>query len=277
MPIKQVAIYGKGGIGKSTIAAHISAALSTMGYRVMQIGCDPKSDSTNTLRGGRFIPTVLDTLRQRDRVEIEDVVHEGFNGILTIEVGGPEPGVGCAGRGILTAIKMIKEERAFERYKPDLVIYDVLGDVVCGGFAAPIREGIAEQIYTVSSADYMALYAANNLFKGIRKYSKSGGALLGGIIGNSINNPDEEELLIDFARRTRTKIIDFVPRSKRVRICELQGKTVIECAPDSKQAEIYRKLAKKIIKNEDRNIPSPMKIEELQEWAAERLKKLVHD
>ncbi|CAD7768139.1 Ni-sirohydrochlorin a,c-diamide reductive cyclase complex, component CfbC [Candidatus Methanoperedenaceae archaeon GB50] len=277
MPIKQVAIYGKGGIGKSTIAAHISAALSTMGYRVMQIGCDPKSDSTNTLRGGRFIPTVLDTLRQRDRVEIEDVVHEGFNGILTIEVGGPEPGVGCAGRGILTAIKMIKEERAFERYKPDLVIYDVLGDVVCGGFAAPIREGIAEQIYTVSSADYMALYAANNLFKGIRKYSKSGGALLGGIIGNSINNPDEEELLIDFARRTRTKIIDFVPRSKRVRICELQGKTVIECAPDSKQAEICRELAKKIIKNEDRNIPSPMKIEELQEWAAERLKKLVHD
>ena len=277
MPIKQVAIYGKGGIGKSTIAAHISAALSTMGYRVMQIGCDPKSDSTNTLRGGRFIPTVLDTLRQQDRVKIEDVVHEGFNGILTIEVGGPEPGVGCAGRGILTAIKMIKEERAFERYKPDMVIYDVLGDVVCGGFAAPIREGIAEQIYTVSSADYMALYAANNLFKGIRKYSKSGGALLGGIIGNSINNPDEEELLIDFARRTRTKIIDFVPRSKRVRICELQGKTVIECAPDSKQAEIYRKLAKKIIKNEDRNIPSPMKIEELQEWAAERLKKLVHD
>ncbi|MHC1583391.1 MAG: nucleotide-binding protein [Methanosarcinales archaeon] len=277
MPIKQVAIYGKGGIGKSTIAAHISAALSTMGYRVMQIGCDPKSDSTNTLRGGRFIPTVLDTLRQQDRVKIEDVVHEGFNGILTIEVGGPEPGVGCAGRGILTAIKMIKEERAFERYKPDLVIYDVLGDVVCGGFAAPIREGIAEQIYTVSSADYMALYAANNLFKGIRKYSKSGGALLGGIIGNSINNPDEEELLIDFARRTRTKIIDFVPRSKRVRICELQGKTVIECAPDSKQAEIYRELAKKIIKNEDRNIPSPMKIEELQEWAAERLKKLVHD
>lgn len=277
MPVKQVAIYGKGGIGKSTIAAHISAALSTMGYRVMQIGCDPKSDSTNTLRGGRFIPTVLDTLRQRDRVEIEDVVHEGFNGILTIEVGGPEPGVGCAGRGILTAIKMIKEERAFERYKPDLVIYDVLGDVVCGGFAAPIREGIAKQIYTVSSADYMALYAANNLFKGIRKYSKSGGALLGGIIGNSINNPDEEELLIDFARRTRTKIIDFVPRSKRVRICELQGKTVIECAPDSKQAEIYRELAKKIIKNEDRNIPSPMKIEELQEWAAERLKKLVHD
>ncbi len=277
MPVKQVAIYGKGGIGKSTIAAHISAALSTMGYRVMQIGCDPKSDSTNTLRGGRFIPTVLDTLRQQDRVKIEDVVHEGFNGILTIEVGGPEPGVGCAGRGILTAIKMIKEERAFERYKPDLVIYDVLGDVVCGGFAAPIREGIAEQIYTVSSADYMALYAANNLFKGIRKYSKSGGALLGGIIGNSINNPDEEELLIDFARRTRTKIIDFVPRSKRVRICELQGKTVIECAPDSKQAEIYRELAKKIIKNEDRNIPSPMKIEELQEWAAERLKKLVHD
>ncbi|HHI30120.1 nitrogenase iron protein [Methanosarcinales archaeon ex4572_44] len=276
MSVKQIAIYGKGGIGKSTTAAHISAALSTLGYRVMQIGCDPKSDSTNTLRGGKFIPTVLDRLRQRKKVQLGEIIHEGFNGILTIEAGGPEPGVGCAGRGILTAINMIKEHGAFEQYKPDIVIYDVLGDVVCGGFAAPVREGIADQIYTVSSADYMAIYAANNLFKGIRKYSKSGGALLGGIIGNSITSQEEEEILMDFAERTRTKVIDFVPRSKTVRICELQGKTVIECAPESEQAKIYQRLAKKIIENEDHDTPTPMELEELQEWAAERSKKLVH-
>ena len=277
MSVKQVAIYGKGGIGKSTTAAHISAALSMMGYSVMQIGCDPKSDSTNTLRGGKSIPTVLDTLRQRKKVQLEDIIHEGFNGILTIEAGGPEPGVGCAGRGILTAINIIKEHGAFEQYKPDLVIYDVLGDVVCGGFAAPIREGIAEQIYTVSSADYMAMYAANNLFKGIRKYSKSGGALFGGIIGNSITNIEEKEILLDFAERTKTKVIDFVPRSKTVRICELQGKTVIECAPDSEQAKVYQRLAKKIIEDEHHDIPTPMEIEELRDWAAERSKKFVHE
>jgi nitrogenase iron protein NifH len=276
MNLKQIAIYGKGGIGKSTTTSNISAALSTMGYKVMQIGCDPKSDSTNTLRGGKFTPTVLDTLRQRKKVKLEDIIHEGFNGILTIEAGGPEPGVGCAGRGILTAINLLKHEGAFEQYKPDVVIYDVLGDVVCGGFAAPIREGIAEQIYTVSSADYMSLYAANNLFKGIRKYAKSGGALLGGIIANSITSTEEEEILHDFAEKTKTKVIDFIPRSRTVRICELQGKTVIECAPDSAQAEVYQRLAKKIIKDEDHDIPAPMELEELQAWAAEKSKKLVY-
>jgi nitrogenase iron protein NifH len=277
MSVKQIAIYGKGGIGKSTTTSNISAALSTLGYQVMQIGCDPKSDSTNTLRGGKFVPTVLDTLRQRKNVELEDIIHTGYNGILTIEAGGPEPGVGCAGRGILTAINLLKQEGAFDRYKPDVVLYDVLGDVVCGGFAAPIREGIAEQIYTISSADYMSLYAANNLFKGIRKYAKSGGALLGGIIGNYITSPQEEEILLEFAERTRTKVIDFVPRSNTVRICELQGKTVIECAPESEQAKVYQRLAKRIMENEHHDIPEPLELEELQSWAAERSKKFARE
>jgi nitrogenase iron protein NifH len=185
--IRQIAIYGKGGIGKSTTTSNLAAALSTQGYRVMQFGCDPKADSTNTLRGGSYIPTVLDTLREKGSVKARDVIFEGFNGIYCVEAGGPAPGVGCAGRGIITAVELFKQQRVFEELDLDFVIYDVLGDVVCGGFAMPIREGIARHVFTVSSGDFMSIYASNNLFKGIKKYSNNGGALLGGIIANSIN------------------------------------------------------------------------------------------
>ncbi|MDR2670895.1 MAG: AAA family ATPase, partial [Oscillospiraceae bacterium] len=176
--IKQIAIYGKGGIGKSTTTSNLSAALSKMGFKVMQFGCDPKSDSTNTLRDGSYIPTVLDTLREKSSVDAHDVIFEGFNGIYCVEAGGPAPGVGCAGRGIITAVELFKHQRIFEELDLDYVIYDVLGDVVCGGFAVPIREGIAQHVFTVSSSDFMSIYAANNLFRGIQKYSRSGGALL---------------------------------------------------------------------------------------------------
>ncbi|MDF2572149.1 MAG: nifH1 2, partial [Sporomusa sp.] len=165
--IKQIAIYGKGGIGKSTTTSNISASLSKLGYKVMQFGCDPKADSTNTLRGGTYIPTVLDTLREKNKVQAEDVIYKGFNGVYCVEAGGPAPGVGCAGRGIITAVQLLKQLKVYDELDLDVVIYDVLGDVVCGGFAVPIREGIAEHVFTVSSADFMAIYAANNLFKGI--------------------------------------------------------------------------------------------------------------
>lgn len=267
--LKQIAIYGKGGIGKSTTTSNISAALSKAGFKVMQFGCDPKSDSTNTLRGGQYIPTVLDTLREKQLVKAHEVTFEGFNGIYCVEAGGPAPGVGCAGRGIITAVQLFKQQKVFEELELDYVIYDVLGDVVCGGFAVPVREGIAEHVFTVTSADFMAVYAANNLFKGIHKYSKEGGALLGGVIANSINAPYAKDIVDDFVRRTDTQVVEYVPRSVTVTQSELQGKTTIEAAPDSHQAKIYTELANKIANHEVSKVPAPLETNELRQWAAE--------
>ncbi|MDR1832397.1 MAG: nitrogenase iron protein [Fusobacteriaceae bacterium] len=273
--IKQIAIYGKGGIGKSTTTSNISAALSLLGYKVMQFGCDPKADSTNTLRKGTYIPTVLDTLREKGKVDVHDVIYEGFNGIYCVEAGGPAPGVGCAGRGIITAVELFKQQRVFDELDLDFVIYDVLGDVVCGGFAVPIREGIAQHVFTVSSGDFMSIYASNNLFKGIKKYSNSGGALLGGIIANSINESYSREIIDDFAARTKTQIVQYVPRSITVTQAELKGRTVIESAPASEQAGIYRTLAKKIADHEESKTPSPLGVDELRQWAASWSDKLL--
>jgi nitrogenase iron protein NifH len=266
--INQIAIYGKGGIGKSTTTSNISASLSKAGFKVMQFGCDPKSDSTNTLRGGKYIPTVLDALREKSNVKAEEVVFEGFNGVYCVEAGGPAPGVGCAGRGIITAVQLLKQLRVFEELDLDYVLFDVLGDVVCGGFAVPIREGIAEHVFTVSSADFMAVYAANNLFRGIQKYSNSGGALLGGVIANSINAPYSKDIIDDFVDRTRTQVIGYVPRSVTVTQSELQGKTVIEAAPNSEQAKIYQRLAERIANHKESAVPAPLESKELTDWAA---------
>lgn len=265
--ITQIAIYGKGGIGKSTTTSNLSAALSKLGYKVMQFGCDPKSDSTNTLRGGKYIPTVLDTLREKSVVKASEVIFEGFNGIYCVEAGGPAPGVGCAGRGIITAVELFKQQKIFASLDLDFVIYDVLGDVVCGGFAIPIREGIAEHVFTVSSSDFMSIYASNNLFKGIKKYSNSGGALLGGVIANSINQGYAKAIVDDFVERTQTQVVEYIPRSITVTQSELQGKTTIEAAPESEQAKIYTRLAEKIVEHRSSKVPAPLEIKELQEWA----------
>ena len=273
--LKQIAIYGKGGIGKSTTTSNISAALAESGLKVMQFGCDPKADSTNTLRGGEYIPSVLELLSERRRVDAYEAIFQGFGGIYCVEAGGPQPGVGCAGRGIITAVELLKQQRVFEELDLDIVIYDVLGDVVCGGFAVPVREGIAEHVFTVSSSDFMAIYAANNLFRGIERFSNSGGALLGGIIANSINTDFQREILDDFADRTATPIVQYVPRSLTVTQAELSGRTTIEAAPKSAQAEVYRELARRIAAHTESKVPTPLNQQELREWSARWADQLV--
>lgn len=264
---KHIAIYGKGGIGKSTTTSNISAALAEAGYRVIQIGCDPKSDSTNTLRGNNYLPTVLDSLREGNKIHLDDVSVKGYRDVLRIESGGPVPGVGCAGRGINAAVSLLQELNLFEEFKPDFVLYDVLGDVVCGGFAVPIRDGITDRAYVVSSSDFMAVYAANNLFKAINKYAPTGGAKLGGIIANSITAGYSRAIIDDFSKKTGTAVAGYVNRSLVVQQSELYGKTVIEANPESEQADIYRKLAAYIAENEDLVVPNPLGVSELRDWA----------
>jgi nitrogenase iron protein NifH len=264
---KQIAIYGKGGIGKSTTTSNIAAALAEAGYRVIQIGCDPKSDSTNTLRGGNYLPTVLDSTRDGEKVSLSDISVVGFAGVLCIEAGGPVPGVGCAGRGINAAVSLLQDLNLYSEFNPDYVLYDVLGDVVCGGFAVPIREGLADKVYVVSSSDFMAIYAANNLFKAITKYAPSGGAQLGGIIANGLVAPYAKSLVDDFASRTGTSVTQYIPRSLIVSQSELYGKTVIEANPQSGHADLYRELARRIVEDTETVIPKPLNVNELREWA----------
>ena len=266
---KHIAIYGKGGIGKSTTTSNISAALAEAGYKVIQIGCDPKSDSTNTLRGNNYLPTVLDSLRGGNKINLSDISVSGFKNVLCIESGGPVPGVGCAGRGINAAVSVLQELHLFEEFKPDYVLYDVLGDVVCGGFAVPIRDGITDRAYVVSSSDFMAVYAANNLFKAINKYAPTGGAKLGGVIANSITAGYSRDIIDDFTKRTGTSVAGYIERSLVVQQSELYGKTVIEANPHSPQADLYRKLAKHIAENEDLVVPNPLGVTELRDWARE--------
>ena len=264
---RQIAIYGKGGIGKSTTTQNLTAGLAERGKKVMVVGCDPKADSTRLLLGGLAQKTVLDTVRVQgeDDIELDTIMKVGFGGTLCVESGGPEPGVGCAGRGIITSISTLENLGAYEEEDLDFVFYDVLGDVVCGGFAMPIREGKAKEIYIVASGEMMALYAANNIAKGISRYAQSGGVRLGGIICNSRNVDNEKPLLEAFAKELNTKLVYFIPRNNFVQHAEIRKQTVIQYKPDSSQAEEYRKLADAIIENEDFTIPTPMTQERLEE------------
>jgi nitrogenase iron protein NifH len=264
--MRKVAIYGKGGIGKSTTTQNTVAGLAEAGMKVMVVGCDPKADSTRLLLGGLSQNTVLDTLRvEGEDLELNDIVKLGYKNTVCVESGGPEPGVGCAGRGIITSINMLEQLGAYaESEALDYVFYDVLGDVVCGGFAMPIREGKAEEIYIVVSGEMMAMYAANNICKGIVKFAESGVVRLGGLICNSRNVDNEKNMIEAFAKKLGTQMIHFVPRDNMVQKAEINRKTVIEYDPGHKQADEYRTLSKKINENKMFIIPTPLQTEELE-------------
>ncbi|MDJ0898941.1 MAG: nitrogenase iron protein [Xenococcus sp. MO_188.B8] len=267
--MRQIAFYGKGGIGKSTTSQNTIAALSEL-QRVMIVGCDPKADSTRLMLHCKAQTTILHLAAERGSVEdleLDEVLLTGYNNVRCVESGGPEPGVGCAGRGIITAINFLEEEGAYEDI--DLVSYDVLGDVVCGGFAMPIREGKAQEIYIVTSGEMMAMYAANNIARGILKYAQSGGVRLGGLICNSRKVDREVELIEALADKLGTKMIHYIPRDNVVQRAELRRMTVIEYEPDHPQAGEYRALAEKISNNKDLVIPTPISMDELEELLVE--------
>ena len=244
----KIAVYGKGGIGKSTTTGNLSAALSRMGYKVMQIGCDPKSDSTQLLMGRR-IPTVLDQIRAKgdENVALDDIVFCAGCGVLCVEAGGPTPGMGCAGRGIITAFEKLRSLGAYEKYCPDVIFYDVLGDVVCGGFAMPIRGGYADSVLIVTSGEMISLYAASNIAQAVKNFGRRGYAGLGGLILNCRGVENERELAQKAAEEIGTEIIFTLPRDGAVQQAESAGKTVVEALPDSPMAEKYRQLARVVL------------------------------
>jgi nitrogenase iron protein NifH len=264
--MRKIAIYGKGGIGKSTTTQNTVAGLAAMGKKIMVVGCDPKADSTRLLLGGLAQKTVLDTLREEgEDVELDDIMKIGYGNTSCTESGGPEPGVGCAGRGIITSINMLEQLGAYDPDKKlDYTFYDVLGDVVCGGFAMPIRDGKAEEIYIVVSGEMMAMYAANNICKGIVKFAESGSVRLGGLICNSRMVDNEREMIEELAKKLGTQMVHFVPRDNMVQKAEIHRQTVIEYEPEHSQAEEYRQLAKKIDDNKMFVVPKPLEIEELE-------------
>ncbi len=265
--LRQCAIYGKGGIGKSTTTQNLVAGLAEAGKKVMIVGCDPKADSTRLILHAKAQNSIMQMAADAGSVEdleLEDVMKVGYRDIKCVESGGPEPGVGCAGRGVITAINFLEEEGAYEE-DLDFVFYDVLGDVVCGGFAMPIRENKAQEIYIVCSGEMMAMYAANNIAKGIVKYANSGSVRLAGLICNSRNTAREDELIMELARQLGTTMIHFVPRDNVVQRAEIRRMTVIEYEPGAKQAQEYRDLANKIIENRNWVIPTPITMDELED------------
>lgn len=250
--MQKIAIYGKGGIGKSTVTSNLAAAFAVLGKKVIQIGCDPKADSTINLLGGEGVEPVMNFMRRTDREpeSLDEISRQGFGGILCIETGGPTPGLGCAGRGIIATFQLLEDLELFEKWKPDVVLYDVLGDVVCGGFAAPIREGYAEKVLIVTSGEKMALYAANNISSAVKNFEDRSYAKVFGIVLNHRNVENETEKVKAFADSAGLRIVGEIPRSNEIIHYEDMGKTVIEGDANLPISQSFLDLARLLLKEE---------------------------
>lgn len=245
----KIAVYGKGGIGKSTVTSNLAAAFAYLGKKVIQIGCDPKADSTINLCGGETPIPVMNYMREYDEdpETIEEISKVGYGDVLCIETGGPTPGLGCAGRGIIATFSLLEDLELFEQHEPDVVLYDVLGDVVCGGFAAPIREGYASKVLIVTSGEKMALYAANNINTAVKNFEDRSYAKVHGIILNHRNVENENEKVQAFAESARLPIVGEIPRSHDINRYEDMGKTVIEGDPECEVSKCFLKLAEELL------------------------------
>ena len=276
----QIAFFGKGGIGKSTIASNVAASLAEKGLKVMMIGCDPKSDCTRNLRGDVEIPTISEVLREKVQASLEidefiygkeirpeEVVFEGYKGILCAETGGPEPGVGCAGRGIVIAVDLLKRIGVFDDFGPDVVIYDILGDIVCGGFGMNLRQGMADKAIIVTSSDYLSLYAANNICRGISRYAERGGTRLGGFVYNVRGALDDIELVREFSERVGSKILGSIPSSNEIAESEIYGQTIIQRYPQSRVSKIFNALSERLMEGDEPVRPRPLTSSELSSLA----------
>lgn len=257
----KIVLYGKGGIGKSTIAAHLSMAYALEGRRVLHVGCDPKMDSSLRLTEREDAPTLVDfiedgTLHRRTPADL--IVH-GKAGIDTIETGGPEPGLGCAGRGVATLFDFLDIHRV-ETWPYDVLVFDVLGDLVCGGFVAPIRYGMGDRIVIVASGELMALYAANNIARVVLHHVDEGVRLAGIVYNVKVLDDKIRESLENFAKEIRANVLGFIAWDPRVKAAERARRTVFETEPDSEPAARFRDLARALARPlpPDHPLPAPL-------------------